>query len=140
MSKNIKFVSSSNPAKNFALILKDLRDISLEENRPIQEVIRDFISDLQNSFDANYERKILNFKIIGGIPEKLMYECISYLNKAIKVNEKQEQNNLKRKKQQEKKKAKEEKEQEMKNILNGIEESIDIATCKERTIKSRSYK
>lgn len=117
MERNFRYIISGNPAKNYGGMLKDLEIVANERGIPVQNVIRMFISDLQNLSNEEYEKSIQEINIKGNISLELKSNIITYLNKAIKRYNQSEKIEEQRKRQSAKK-------QENENAWKLIEESL----------------
>ncbi len=120
MKRNIKYKDSDNVAKIFGGILTDLERIAENNNLPVQEVIRMFITDLQNISNEDYESKLKDVHIEGPIPAGIKKKLISFLNIAIKKYA-----------QLAKKDAQKEKQINKKEELNNIWEEVKSALANE---------
>lgn len=117
MKRNIIFNEFDNPARIFGGILKDLEKIANERNLPVQDVIRMFIADLQNSSDEDYEKKVQEICIKGDISVNLKRNLIDFLNKGIKRHSQQAKKNKERERQSDRKK-------ELENIWETVEKIL----------------
>lgn len=123
MKRRIRFGGSNNLAISFEAMVKDLERIAEEKNVPVNEVIDDFISDLQNYNNTDYKAKLVETEITGEVSSELAKNCIAYLNKAKKRNLQL----AKKKEQKNKRVEKQEQKEEFEKSWKRVEESIHIA-------------
>lgn len=125
MSRKIKFDSSQNPALNFAVIVSDLRKISRDTNIPMPNIIQDFITDLNNYYSEDYNKKVEDIEINGAVSPKLLKDLEAYLKKTLKADKKREQTLSKKENNKEKKSAfEQEANEELKKIKASVEGDI----------------
>ena len=84
---------TGNPAKNFEGMVANLRSIAEERKVPVQEVIKEFITDIQNLGNEEYKKKVDEIDIHGGISESIKRKLIPYLRGVIKRYEDSERRN-----------------------------------------------
>lgn len=123
MSRKRIFDASQNVAKGFGLMKKDLEEVAKETNKSMIEIYDMFLSDLQNYYDDNYEKKIEEIELNSFSRESInkIYEYVSKLKKSL------EEKKSKDKTRKEKERLEEEKAQEMKTKWIEIETEINRA-------------
>ncbi len=128
MAKKIVIKDEQNPEKNFFTIRQDMIKISKERGIPVTQVIDEFMEDLQNLQNMDYEKKIKEIDIRGNISNKLLNSLKSYLIKSKKTFKEME----KKEKKQEKKK---EKSEDIETKWTEIEETINTIIMGDKTKK-----
>lgn len=128
MAKKIVIKDEQNPEKNFFTIRQDMIKISKERGIPVTQVIDEFMEDLQNLQNMDYEKKIKEIDIRGNISNKLLNSLKSYLIKSKKTFKEME----KKEKKQEKKK---EKSEDIETKWTEIEETINTIIIGDKTKK-----
>ena len=117
MKRNIIFSEFDNPARIFGGILKDLEKVANGRKLPVQDVIRMFIADLQNSSNEDYEKKVQEIHIKGDMSVNLKRNLIDFLNKGIKRHSQQAKKNKERARQADRKK-------ELETIWETVEKTL----------------
>lgn len=87
-----------NPAKNFFIVEADLKRIASDREVAPQEVIQEFISDLENRDNPDYEVKINEIKINGVVSKKFILDAKKYFSRVIEVLEKARKKEAKKEK------------------------------------------
>ncbi len=137
MSKNIKFDASQNPALNFAIIIKDLERIAKESEIPVSKVMSDFMVDLQNYYNEDYEKKIEEVNLEGEVSPQLLNNFKAYLNRNIKLYQKKERDLDSTDRKNKKKEAEEKYYQEkLEEIVGSIDGNIMNPDVLKRVIDS----
>ena len=118
-----RFDISQNVAKGFVLMQRDLEEIAKETDKSMIEIYDMFLSDLQNYYDYNYEKKLEEIELSGFSRESInkIYEHVSKLKKSLEERESKD------KTRKEKERLEEEKAQEMKTKWGEIEDQINKA-------------
>ena len=120
MAKKIVIKDEQNPEKNFFTIRQDMIKISKERGIPVTQVIDEFMEDLQNLQNMDYEKKIKEIDIRGNISNKLLNSLKSYLIKSKKTFKEMEKKEKKQEKKKEKSEDIETKWTEIEEIINTI--------------------
>lgn len=94
MNRSIKFDSSKNPALNFGIIVKDLEKIAKKSKIPMSEIISDFMIDLQNYYNEDYEKKVEDVTLKGQVSPNLLNSFNIYLNKILKLYKDKEKRDI----------------------------------------------
>ena len=89
MERKIKFSASQNPARNFAILVKDLEKKAEELNVSVVEVLEMFRMDLTNYSNDDYKKKIEEVEI-KDVNSNLIKVLDSYLSRSIKRYKKTE--------------------------------------------------
>lgn len=129
MGVKIRFNFRDNPAKIYSAVLNELEKIANERGELVEDVIGDFIIDLRNMSDSDYERKIEEVDISGDTPDRMLSDIIKYLTKARKVYE----NKTKREEEKANKETltKKDKTQELRDKWEEVEAVINVMTSEE---------
>lgn len=95
----IKYGGTGNKASKYQVFVEKIEEIAKNSNGKItvEEVINDFISDLRNINNSDYNKKISEIEIIGEISNEMLKELPEYLLKvkdnAIQHRKKEEEKN-----------------------------------------------
>lgn len=129
MGVKIRFNFRDNPAKIYSAVLNELERIANERGELVQDVIANFIIDLRNLSNSDYERKIEEVDISGETQDRMLSDIIKYLTKAKKTYE----NKTKREEEKANKETstKKNKTQELRDKWEEIEAVINDMTSKE---------
>lgn len=123
----IRYGGTGNKASKYQVFVKKIEKIAEESNggKIVEDVIDDFISDLRNIDNSDYNKKISDIEIKGEISDEVLEELINYLLKvkenAIRHRKKEEEKN----RRQAKKIEKENREEVMKGKWQYIETTIE---------------
>lgn len=90
MDRKIIINDEQNPEKNFFTVKQDILRIAKDYGISVTEVIDDFISDLQNLNNPDYDKKIENIEILGSLSDKLLKSLMSTM-KAMRKNYRQKE-------------------------------------------------
>lgn len=119
MNRNYMFEWGGNSAKNFFILESDLKRIAIERQVAPQEVIQEFISDLENRGNPDYEVKVEELNINGIVSQKFIMDAKKYFSRVIKGLEKTQKNEKQRVK------AKSDKE-ELELVWESVREFIEV--------------
>lgn len=118
VNKNYRFELGKNPARNFFILETDLKRIAVERNVPPKEVIQEFISDLENRDNPDYENKVNEININGIVSQNFISEAKKHFNRVIEGLEKAQRKDAKKEKNNAEK-------QEIENIWKSVKEFIE---------------
>ena len=120
----IRINPSDNPAIKFGILLRDLDEIAKQKGSSKLETLNEFLSDLMNYYNEDYEKKV-NELFIEGITPNTVNDFISYVKREQKRYMQEEKLEKRKQKQEEKKKENMEREQEMSKKWTQMEADLE---------------
>ena len=138
MAKKLIYNKKDNPARNFMIIISEIRRMSRENNIAESKMMGDLAKDLENIGVEGYEKRLPDVSI-SGLEKKEIKTLIDFLNKMKKDAEKREgrmrkendPKTLEQKSIREKEKAKRKEEQKVCTLWNEICELVEKKSKKE---------
>lgn len=138
MAKQMVYDRNGNPAKNFMVIIGEIRRMAKQSNIPESKIMGDLAKDLENENVEGYKKELPDVSVtgLGAIGTK---QLIAFLNKMKKDAEKREERikrendpeTLAQKAIREEEKAKRKEEQKISNLWDQICRTVEKKSKKE---------
>lgn len=146
MAKQMIYNKNDNPAKNFMVIISEIRRMSRETNTPESKIMGDLAKDLENENVEGYKKELPDVTVTG-LGTRGTKQLIAFLNKMKKDAEKREERikkendpeTLAQKAIREEEKAKRKEEQKISTLWDQICHAVEKKSKKENRPVSKCW-